>query len=177
MGKRVLVISSSPRKDGNSDLICHEFAAAARGAGNDVEEVALRDLDVRPCRACYACFRTGVCVQADDMAELLGKIDAADVLVVASPTYFLTMCGPLKVMIDRLLPKWQGLGGKDVYLVVTGHDGRAGLTRVVDDLRAVFENLGDAVCGVVWGERVWQKGEVVGTAAMDEARALGAGIR
>lgn len=177
MGKRVLVISSSPRKNGNSDLLCHAFAAAAREAGNDVEEVALRDLDVRSCRACYACFGTGSCVQGDDMAELLGKIDAADALVVASPTYFLTMCGPLKVMIDRLLPKWRDLGGKDVYLVVTGHDGRTGLARAADDLRAIFENLGDSVRGVVWGERVWQKGEVIGTPAMEEARALGAGLR
>lgn len=177
MGKRVLVVSSSPRKGGNSDLLCHAFAAAAREAGNDVEEVALRDLDVRPCRACYACFRTGSCVQGDDMAELLGKIAAADALAVASPTYFLTMCGPLKVMIDRLLPKWQDLGGKDVYLVVTGHDGRAGLARVADDLRAIFENLGDSVRGVVWGEHVWQRGEVVGTPAMEEACKLGASLR
>lgn len=44
-------------------------------------------------------------------------------LLLASPTYFLTMSGQMKVMIDRLLPKWQGLGGKDAYIIVTGHDG------------------------------------------------------
>lgn len=172
----VLAISSSPRKDGNSDALCHEFAAGAREAGAQVEEIALRDLAIAPCRACYACFRTGACVQRDDMAELLAKIDTAGVLAVASPTYFGTMCGPLKVMIDRLLPKWQGLGGKDVYLIVTGHDGKAGLERVVDDLRAIFENLGDRVRGVVWGERVRRKGEVLETPAMREARSLGASV-
>ena len=174
--KNVLVISSSPRKDGNSDLLCHEFAAGAREAGAHVEEVALRSLEIKPCLACYSCFKTGVCVQRDDMGDLLRKIDKAEVLVVASPTYFLTMCGQLKVMIDRLLPKWQGLGGKDVYLIATGHDSRAGLERVVDDLQAIFENLGDRVCGVVWGERVWQKGEVLDTPALAEAHAMGAGL-
>ncbi len=173
----VLAISSSPRKDGNSDALCHEFAAGAREAGAQVEEIALRDLAIAPCRACYACFRTGACVQRDDMAELLAKIDTAGVLAVASPTYFGTMCGPLKVMIDRLLPKWQGLGGKDVYLIVTGHDSRPGLKMVADELRLVFENLGDTVRGVIWGERVWQKGEVLGTDAMAEARRIGSLVR
>lgn len=171
--KNVLVISSSPRENGNSDTLCHEFAQGAREAAAQVEEVSLRGLDIAPCRACYACFKTGACVLRDDMEQLLEKIDTADVLCVASPTYFLTMCGQLKVMIDRLLPKWQGLGGKDVYLIVTGHDGRAGLERVADDLRATFTNLGDRVRGIVWGERVWQKGEVLGTPAMGEAREAG----
>lgn len=167
--KNVLIISSSPRKDGNSDLLCHEFAKGASESGAHVEEVALRGLSIAPCRACYACFKTGECVQRDDMQQLLDKISAADVLCVASPTYFLTMCGQLKVMIDRLLPRWQGLGGKEVYLIVTGHDGKVGLERVADDLMAIFANLGDTVCDVVWGERVWQKGEVLSTPAMKQA--------
>lgn len=172
--KTVLVISSSPRKDGNSDMLCHEFAGATREAGAQVEEVTLRDLDVAPCRACYGCWNTQRCVLHDDMAPLLEKIAAADVLCVATPVYFGLPCGQLKVMIDRLLPLWQGLGGKDVYLIVTGHDSRAGLAYAADDLRLVFENLGDTVRGVVWGEHVWQKGEVAGTEAMAEARRLGA---
>lgn len=172
----VLVISSSPRKNGNSDLLCHEFAAGAREAGHEVEEIALRDLDISPCRACYGCWTSGTCVLHDGMEDLLGKIAAADVLAVASPVYFGTMCGQAKVMIDRLLPQWQNLGRKDVYLIVTGHDGKAGLQRAADDLRCVFQNLGDRVRGIVWGERVWQKGEVVDTPALGKAHALGAGI-
>lgn len=174
--KNVLVVSSSPRKDGNSDTLCHRFAEGAREAGAQVEEVRLADLEVAPCRACYACFKAGACVQRDDMAALLDRIAAADVLAVATPTYFLTMCGQLKVMIDRLLPKWQGLGGKDVYLIVTGHDGRAGLELAARELQAIFSNLGDSVRGIVWGEHVWQKGEVLGTPAMDEAFRMGRGV-
>lgn len=172
--RKVLVISSSPRRDGNSDLLCHEFAAGAREAGAQVEEVALRDLDIAPCRACYGCWSTQRCVLRDDMAALLDKITAADALCVATPVYFGLPCGQLKVMIDRLLPRWQGLGGKDAYIVVTGHDGRAGLSHAADDLRLVLGNLGDTVRGVVWGAGVWQKGEVAGTPAMAEARRMGA---
>lgn len=171
--KNVLVISSSPRKGGNSDLLCHEFARAAREAGAQVEEVALRDLAIQPCRACYGCWTSQRCALHDDMAALLEKIAAADALCVATPVYFGLPCGQLKVMIDRLLPLWQGLDGKDVCLIVTGHDGRRGLEHAADDLRLVFENLGDTVRGVIWGEHVWQKGEVAGASAMDEARRAG----
>lgn len=173
----VLVISSSPRKDGNSDLLRHEFAAGAREAGAQVEEVALRDLAIGPCRACYGCWDSGACVLHDDMHGLLDKIAAADVLCVASPVYFCLPCAQVKTMIDRLLPMWQGLGGKDVYLIVTGHDGRPGLKHAADDLELVFRNLGDRVRGIVWGERVWKKGEVTDTPAFEEARRIGRGVQ
>ena len=171
--KRILVISSSPRPDGNSDLLCREFARGARKAGGDVEEIALRDLEIAPCRACYACFQSGSCIQSDGMGGLLEAIRAADVLAVATPTYFATMCGQLKVMVDRLLPAWQNLGGKDVYLIVTGHDAKPGLELAGKELATVFGNLGDAVRGVVWGERVWRKGEALGTPALETAHRMG----
>lgn len=60
--KRMLVIESSPRKGGNSDLICDELIRGAREAGHSVEKYALRKHELGFCRACYACFRTGRCV-------------------------------------------------------------------------------------------------------------------
>lgn len=170
---KVLVINGSPRAKGNSDLLCDEFIRGAEEAGHQVEKISLRERKIHPCRACYACFRTGTCVQQDDMAELLDRAEEADVLVLASPTYFLTMSGQMKVFIDRLLSKWQGLGGKDAYVIVTGHDGKQGLTRNGEDLAIILENLGDQVRQIIWGERVWQKGEVLGTKAMEEAYLAG----
>lgn len=170
---KVLVINGSPREKGNSDLLCDEFIRGAEETGHQVEKISLRSREIHPCRACYACFRTGSCVQKDDMAEILEKAEAADVLLLASPTYFLTMSGQMKVMIDRLLPKWQDLDGKDAYVIVTGHDGKGGLKRNADDLVRILENLGDRVRQVIWGEHVWQKGEVIGTKAMEEAYLAG----
>ena len=170
---KVLVINGSPRAKGNSDLLCDEFIRGAEEAGNQVKKISLREKEIFPCKACYACFRTGSCVQKDDMAEILEKAEKADVLLLATPTYFLTMSGQMKVMIDRLLPKWQGLGGKDAYVIVTGHDGKGGLKRNAEDLVTILETLGDRVLQVIWGERVWQKGEVIGTKAMEEAYLAG----
>lgn len=173
---KVLVINGSPRAKGNSDLLCDEFVRGAAEAGHEVEKISLREKHVLPCRACYACFRTGSCIQKDDMAEILGKMERADVLLLASPTYFPTMSGQMKVMIDRILPKWQGLGGKDAYVIVTGHDGKQGLKRNADDLTDILEALGCSVRNVIWGEHVWQKGEVIGTKAMTEAYNAGKSI-
>lgn len=171
--KNILILSASPRKNGNSDILCHQFMKGAADAGNQVELISLYDKNIGFCRACYACFKTGKCVLKDDMAEILDKIQAADVLVVATPTYFLTMNGKLKNTIDRFLPKWQDLGGHEVYIIITGHDGREGLKMVGDELTTIFSYLGNEIKGVIWGERVWQKGEVTSTKAMDEAYQAG----
>lgn len=71
MSKKVLIISGSPRKGGNSDILCDRFREGAEAAGNTVEKVFLRSLKIGPCMACYGCRGKGVCVQKDDMEELL----------------------------------------------------------------------------------------------------------
>ena len=100
-------------------------------------------------------------------------MQSADALVIATPTYFLTMNGMLKTTIDRFLPKWQELGGHDVYLIITGHDGKQGLELVGEELSRIFCNLGNEIKGIVWGESVWKKGEVEKTKAMKEAYEMG----
>lgn len=171
--KKVLILSASPRKMGNSDLLCRQFGKGAEEAGHCVEQIYLYDKKIGFCRACYACFRSGQCILKDDMAEILEKMQSADVLVVSTPTYFLTMNGMLKTTIDRFLPKWQELGGHEVYLIITGHDGREGLKLVGQELTTVFTELGNTVRGIIWGEGVWQKGEVKATKAMNEAYLAG----
>ncbi len=130
----VVIISGSPRVKGNSDILCDELIRGAKESGHETEKISLREKEVNYCKACYACFQTGRCVQKDDMEDIIHKVKTADVLVLASPTYFMTMSGQMKTFIDRLLPEWQGLGGKEVYVIVTGHDGKNGLKRTADDL-------------------------------------------
>lgn len=52
MSKKVLIISGSPRKGGNSDILCDEFAKGAKEAGHQVEKVRLQELTVKSCMAC-----------------------------------------------------------------------------------------------------------------------------
>ena len=60
--KRVVLLSASPRKNGNSDILCHQFIKGVEDAGHDCELIALYDKKINFCRACYACFKTGKCV-------------------------------------------------------------------------------------------------------------------
>lgn len=174
--KKVLILSASPRKDGNSDILCNQFKNGAEEAGHEVEQIYLYDKEIGFCRACYACFKTGKWVQQDNMSEILEKMQTADVIVIATPTYFMTMNGMLKNTIDRFLPKWRELGGHEVYFIITGHDGREGLSLVGEELTKIFRELGNDIKGIIWGEGVWQKGEVLGTRAMDEAFEVGKSI-
>ena len=173
MAKNVLILSASPRKGGNSDILCDQFKKGAEDAGHTVEKISLYDKNIGFCRACYACFQSGECVIHDNMADILEKMQSAEVLVVATPTYFLSMNGMLKTTIDRFLPKWQELGGHDVYFIITGHDGKEGLKLVGDELTTIFRQLGNRVKDIIWGEGVWQKGEVRGTQAMTRAYQTG----
>ncbi len=174
--KKIVILSASPRKMGNSDILCQQFKKGAEESGNSVEQINLYDKNIGFCRACYACFKTGKCVLQDDMADILEKTQSADVIVVATPTYFLTMNGMLKTTIDRFLPKWQDLGGHDVYLIITGHDGKNGLRLVGEELTKIFENLGNNIKGIIWGDGVWQKGEVIETSAMHNAYQAGLSV-
>lgn len=69
---KVVIISGSPRKGGNSETLDAEFARGAVEAGHEVEVVRLASLKIGNCRACYACRNTGCCVQKDD-GEIYGE--------------------------------------------------------------------------------------------------------
>ena len=116
---KVLIVSSSPRKGGNSDVLCDQFAKGAAEAGHEVEKVNLREKKLSPCRACYGCMEHHVCVIKDDMAEIFPKLVAADVIVLASPVYFYSLCSQMKMLIDRCLVDHKSIAGKQFYFIIT----------------------------------------------------------
>ena len=104
MSKHVLILSSTPRKGGNSELLCAQFARGAAGAGHTVETISLREKDIRCCTGCGACSASRQCVQKDDMADILARMVAADVIVLATPVYFYSMCAQMKTLTTALSP-------------------------------------------------------------------------
>lgn len=115
--KKVLIISGSPRKNGNSDILCDEFEKGASEAGHQVEKIRLQEKKIGYCMACYYCRNTKECVQKDDMTEIIAKLIGADVIVLATPVYFYSMDGQLKTMIDRVLPRYTEVANKDFYFI------------------------------------------------------------
>lgn len=102
----VLGISTSPRADGNSDLLLREALGGAESAGARCEYLGLRGLQIGPCDECYTCARTGRCCIDDDFDGVLEKILAADRLVVATPVFFMAVSAQAKLLIDRCQCLW-----------------------------------------------------------------------
>lgn len=115
MKKKVVILSSSPRRNGNSDMLCDQFANGAFEAGHQTEKIFLHDTIIHYCTGCGTCFLGGEkCPQQDDMSEILEKMIAADVLVMATPVYFYTMAAQMKTLIDRTCSRYSEVVGVPV---------------------------------------------------------------
>ena len=176
MMKNVLVLSASPRKNGNSDTLCNQFILGAEEAGHTVQKVFLRDKKINYCLGCGICNTTHKCVQKDDMKERLEQMIAADVIVMATPVYFYTMNAHLKTLIDRTVPRYTEISNKDFYFILTAADtNKASLTRTIESLRGFtedcLENANEK--GIIYGTGAWQIGEIKNTPAMQQAYEMG----
>lgn len=175
MSKKVLILSGSPRKGGNSDLLCDEFMRGAREAGHEVEKIRVQEKKVACCIACYACEKTGACAIKDDMAEIMQKMIDCDVMVLASPVYFYSIDAQLKAVIDRSVCRWTEVKNKEMYYIMTAADEER---TAVETTLACFRGYADCVegaeeKGVIYGTGVYRAGEVKETKAMQEAYEMG----
>ena len=179
MSKKVLILSGSPRRGGNSDLLCDEFMRGAKEAGNEVEKIRVAEKQIGYCTGCYYCKKSGgVCVKKDDMADVLQKMIDADVIVLASPVYFYSIDAQLKAVIDRTAARWREVENKEFYYIVTCADTDRAATETT---LACFR--GFAVClkgakekGVIYGTGAYEPGSIRSLSAMKEAYEMGKNV-
>lgn len=179
MSKNVLILSGSPRRGGNSDLLCEEFMRGAAYAGNQVEKIFLRSKKIGYCNACYYCKQSGgICAIKDDMAEILSKMHQADVIVLASPVYFYSIDAQMKTVIDRTVAQWTQIKNKEFYYIMTAaEDSRHAMDCTLECFRGLAACLsGSREMGVIYGTGVYEAGEVKDTPAMKEAFEAGKSI-
>ena len=178
MSKKVLIISSSPRRGGNSDILCNAFAEGARETGADVEIARIADLNIGYCTGCYACQTTGKCAVKDDAQSVIDKMMAADVIVLASPVYFYSISAQLKALFDRTVVIYPQLTNKRCYYILTMADtNRKMFDLALAPLRGFLACCeGSEECGMVCADGVYEKGTVNGTKFVDDAREMGKGI-
>ena len=176
MKKKVLVISASPRKGGNSDLLCDALIRGAQEAGKLTEKISLRDKNLHPCNACEICLDNGgICAQEDDMAEILATMIAADIIVMATPVYFYSMSAQIKMLIDRTYARYMEIRNKDFYFIVTAADSnRQALEIAIDGFSGFTRYLSGAKeKGVLYGTGVWKAGEVINQPILQQAYDVG----
>jgi multimeric flavodoxin WrbA len=175
MSKKVLILSSSPRKKGNSNALCDRFMEGAVEAHHAVEKVVLADKTINYCTGCYACLKNGKCAQKDDMAGILDSMVAADVIVMATPVYFYTMCAQMKTVIDRTVARYTKISGKEFYFIVAAaDDNKAALERTIEGFRGFTSCLpGAREKGVIYGAGAWEIGDILKSRAMQQAYEMG----
>ena len=174
--KKVLVISSSLRKNSNSEQLAVSFAEGAKSAGHEVELVSLRDKEIRFCVGCLACQKTQRCFMLDDADAIREKMLHADVLVFATPIYYYEMSGQMKTLIDRMNAMYpKDYKFREVYLLTTAAENEefvpkraeSGLTGWID-CYGKSSLKGHIFCGGVGGPK-----EIEGNAKLQEAYELG----
>jgi multimeric flavodoxin WrbA len=159
MNQHILILKGSPREKGNSAMLADEVAAGAQSVGAIVESFYLHGLDIRPCDACDECMGTGgVCIIKDDMQSLYPKLTAANAIVLASPIYWFTISGQLKLCIDRWYAfqasQWKEFFGKKVGIVLTYGDTdlyTSGGINAIHTFETMFRFLRMEIVGMVYG--------------------------
>ena len=179
MSKNVLIISTSPRKSSNSDLLADEFLRGAQEAGHKVEKITLRDKQIGFCQGCLACLNTGRCAIADDANAIVQKMLVADVIVFATPIYYYEMCGQMKTMLDRSNPLYgSDYRFQDIYLLAAAaEEDDSTMDGAINGLQgwiACFERA--HLAGTVFGGGAGATGEIKGHPALQKAYEMGKAI-
>lgn len=171
--KNVLVISASPRRGGNTDLLCDEFVRGAQEVGGNVEKIFLDDYKIDFFHEQHE--QSADSVAPDDQAPLIiDKMAKADIIVLSSPVYYMNIDGQLKTLMDRCF-RHQGLENKEWYYITACADAEDSTAET-----AIFAFRGFVVClpnpverGMVKAIGMGRKGAVSDSQYMQEAYNLG----
>ena len=113
MSKNIVVITGSPRKNGNSFAMTDAFIQAAQAKGHTVTRFDAAMMKIGGCRACETCYKTGkACSFDDDFNTIAPAILEADAVVFTMPVYWYSIPAQIKGVIDRLFAFV--VGGKDI---------------------------------------------------------------
>lgn len=179
MKKNIVVITGSPRKNGNSIAMTEAFMAAAEKAGHTVARFDAAMMNVGGCRACETCYKTGkACSFDDDFNRIAPAIENADAVVFSMPVYWYTMPAQIKAVIDKMYALCVGnrpIAGKECALIACCEENDM---TVLDGVRIPYERTAALLqwksVGEVLVPGVLTAGEIDKTDGKAKAAALAA---
>ncbi len=176
MDKKVLIVSSSPRKGGNSETLAAAFAKGAREAGNQVETVYLREKQVGFCKGCLACLKLGHCVIQDDAVEIAAKMHDAKCAGVRNACLLLLRQRSAQDHVDRANPLFDtDYAFTKAYLLAAAAENApetfVGTEKAVQGWVDCFPRC--ALVGTVFAGGVNSVGEIAGHPALEQAYQMG----
>ena len=144
--KRVLILTASPRNNGNSTILALKATEGVNAAGGEADVVPIGKLKIAPCNACDAC-RTkpeAGCVIKDDMQPLYQKIEDAQGVIFATPVYWFNVSAQMKLFLDRTYAVHDegryALTGKDIGVILTYEDEDVFVSGGINALRS-FQDI------------------------------------
>lgn len=179
---RILGITGSPRKNGNTEILMNEVLKVVRESGGETETFLMSEKEVAPCDACGTCFEVGSCVVQDDMQELYEMLERADAVVFGSPVYFGSVSAQMKAVMDRMFALLSRRALKDKIAGAFVVTRRVGAVQARSLLYAFCIAQGMIVAGGAIGygrepgDVLTGVGGGIDMSAMDEARMLGSNI-
>ncbi len=180
MKQNVLVISTSLRKNSNSEILAKEFEKGAKAAGNTVEFISLANKQIGFCIGCLSCLKSKKCFMKDDAANIAEKVQHADVIAFATPIYYYEMCGQMKTLLDRMNPLYTSeYAFRDIYLLTTAAENdESAMDGAVKGMQVGLIVLNKArLAGVIRGVGISDAGSAKEhTALLKEVYTMGASI-
>lgn len=183
MSRKCLIISSSPRRKGNSEILCQQFAKGAMEAGVEVEKINLNDYNILPCLACEYCrHHDNQCIRKDDSNQVIQKMIDADIWLLASPVYFYSISSQMKLLIDRMFAREYEIRNakkrKDVYYLITsGSPDYDQMTGTIESLRGFIKVLKTVdEKGIIYGTGAFLLGDAKKHVAFNQAYEMGKAV-
>jgi multimeric flavodoxin WrbA len=183
MNKKILILTGSPRKNGNSDMLADAFMKGAQEKGHTVNKIEVANLNVSGCNACDECWtKDEACIQCDDMTEIEPLLESADMLVLVSPLYFSGISAQLKAVIDRLYAYCVGnckkpLKVKESALIMCGEcDEERFFSGAIDTYKYTADYMKWEDRGILIATSVSAKGDILQGDWLTKARTFGISI-
>ncbi|MCR4667323.1 MAG: flavodoxin family protein [Desulfovibrio sp.] len=179
MNKKIVVITGSPRKGGNSDILAEAFITAAESKGHMVQRFDAGRLKIGGCHACNRCFKTEkACSFDDDFNKIAAAVQEADAVIFSTPTYWFTMSSAIKAVLDRFYSfliggKAQEIAGKKAAIIACCMSEDPGtMNDVKSPLMKSFAFLKWDCIGEVLVPKAGNPGDVKNTDGCERAAAL-----
>lgn len=173
---KIVILTGSPRKNGNSARMVSSFAEEARRFGSEVEVFDTAFMKIDGCRHCENCYKKGrPCIFEDDFNGIAEAVEKADGIVFASPLYWSGFSAQLKTCIDRFFCFYNGKGisGKKYALLGSCQDtDGSAFAGMLMTYRGVLSLLGGTHVGEVLVTGVYGCGEVEKTDGCERAKEL-----
>lgn len=172
---KILVLTGSPRKNGNSNTLADNFIKGAEEAGHEVVRFDAAFKNVHPCIGCNSCGMDGPCVFKDDFDFVRRHIVDADMVVFATPMYYFGISAQLKAVIDRFYAvNGQIHRSKKAALLMTYADTSTPEAEPIKlHYKTLLNYLGWTDAGQVIASGVWPAGAVNQTEYPKRAYELG----